>query len=74
MSHREYLDILGFSPTTALSSLTVKVLKTAFKKKALERHPDTNSGVDKGFGVLKDAFEHLLRLHLIPNILERDQA
>ena len=62
MFHIECLEILGLNPKTALSSLTAGAVKSAFKKKALERHPDKNTGMDKGFGALNAAYQHLVRM------------
>ena len=60
MSKRDYYDVLGVS-----KSATEKELKSAFRKLAMEHHPDRNPGdeaaektfkeVNEAYDVLKDA-------------------
>lgn len=60
MSRDDALAILGFS---AGSTPTVAELKKAYRKKALETHPDKPGGSAEAFRTLTEAYELLMKEH-----------
>ncbi|MGB0823005.1 MAG: DnaJ domain-containing protein, partial [Alphaproteobacteria bacterium] len=57
MSKRDYYDVLGVS-----KSATDKELKSAFRKLAMEHHPDRNAGnaeAEKTFKEVNEAYDAL---------------
>ena len=61
------LEILGFSNTKSLPKL--KLIRKNYIKLLIEKHPDKNEGIDRGFNELQKAFE-VVSKYIVENVVD----